>query len=466
MSDLILFGMTAFAYVAFHRPKSADEILRRALQEGTSRDAHERICTVDEHNVPTATGHTRAEMRLNNLWHRATYILVRHETDDDPSDDTMHLLVQRRSMQKDYYPGKLDPTPGGVVEFGETYLLNAIREIEEEMGIDVSEGSPHTMTKMFDFPYKDDRVRVWGGFFEAVYRGSLDDLKIQEEEVDEVLRLSLGEVQEMTANDPDAWMPDALHALRLYLQYREDGVVKRRLLSGYSSGNLESYKLRPKPKVIFFDCDDCLYFDNWNVATQLTHKMNEWCKKLGLADGEAYELYHKHGTTLRGLLTEGHMDHSDETIDEFLSHVHDIPISEMLEKDEELRAIIESMDPSIPKYIFTASVRHHAERCLTALGIDDLFVDIIDIKQCDFNSKHSEHAFQKAMKIAGVEDPETCLFLDDSIKNIHAARQMGWRSVLVGRVGRDCGKQIESEHAEHEIDRIHDIPKVLPELFP
>jgi putative hydrolase of the HAD superfamily/pyrimidine and pyridine-specific 5'-nucleotidase len=194
--------------------------------------------------------------------------------------------------------------------------------------------------------------------------------------------------------------------------------------------------------------------------------MNEWCKKLGLADGEAYELYHKHGTTLRGLLTEGHMDHSEEAIDDFLSHVHDIPISEMLAKDEELRAIIQSMDPSIPKYIFTASVRHHAERCLTALGIDDLFVDIIDIKQCDFKSKHSEHAFQAAMKIAGVDDPESCLFLDDSIKNIHAARQMGWRSVLVGRVGRDCGMPVESEHAEHEIDRIHDIPKVLPELFP
>jgi hypothetical protein len=82
----------------------------------------------------------------------------------------------------------------------------------------------------------------------------------------------------------------------------------------------------------------------------------------------------------------------------------------MLQKDEELRAIKQAMDPSIPKYIFTASVRHHAERCLTALGIDDLFVDIIDIKQCNLNSKHFEHAFQTAMKIAGVDDPESCPF--------------------------------------------------------
>ena len=170
---------------------------------------------MDEHNVPTATGHTRAEMRLQNLWHRATYILVRHESSHD---DMLYLLVQRRSMQKDYCPGKLDPTPGGVVGFGESYAENATREIEEEMGIDVSETSPHTMTKLFNFPYQDDRVRCWGGFFEVVYRGTIEDLKIQVEEVDEVLRLSLAEVQEMAVKDPDAWMPDALHALRLYLQ--------------------------------------------------------------------------------------------------------------------------------------------------------------------------------------------------------------------------------------------------------
>jgi FMN phosphatase YigB (HAD superfamily) len=55
--------------------------------------------------------------------------------------------------------------------------------------------------------------------------------------------------------------------------------------------------------------------------------------------------------------------------------------------------------------------------------------------------------------------------LDDSVSNIRAAREIGWRSVLVGRVGRDCGTPISSEHAELQIDRIHDMRHVLPELF-
>jgi FMN phosphatase YigB (HAD superfamily) len=100
------------------------------------------------------------------------------------------------------------------------------------------------------------------------------------------------------------------------------------------------------------------------------------------------------------------------------------------------------------------------------LGIHDIFeAVIIDVKQCNLHTKHSRHSFDAAMKIAGVDDPEACVFLDDSVTNIRAARDMGWRSVLVGRVGRECGKPISSDHAELEIDRIHDMALVLPELF-
>jgi FMN phosphatase YigB (HAD superfamily) len=87
------------------------------------------------------------------------------------------------------------------------------------------------------------------------------------------------------------------------------------------------------------------------------------------------------------------------------------------------------------------------------------------VKSCNLATKHSTEAFEAALKIAGVQNPETCLFLDDSTKNIEAARSMGIRSFLVGRVGRDCGKNITSEHAEHEIDRIHHFPNVVPEIF-
>ena len=91
--------------------------------------------------------------------------------------------------------------------------------------------------------------------------------------------------------------------------------------------------------------------------------------------------------------------------------------------------------------------------------------DCFPVKSCNLATKHSKEAFEAALKVAGVEDAETCLFFDDSVKNIKTARSMGIRPVLVGLKARDTGKPVTSEHAEHEINRIHDIPTILPELF-
>jgi putative hydrolase of the HAD superfamily/pyrimidine and pyridine-specific 5'-nucleotidase len=469
--DVLLFSTTA-SYVVLstkfkgkNKVESAERALLKSLQDGTSRDSQERICTVSEDNVPTLNGNLRSEMRLQNLWHRATYILVRHAVAN--GDDV--VFVQRRSMQKDYCPGKLDPTPGGVVGFGESCFLNAEREIEEEMGINVQEGNlqKNRIDRLFTFSYQDEKVKVWGEFYEAVYNGPFDDLKIQKEEVDEVFSMTLDELKHQIEVDQDSFMPDCCHAMRLYFQRKSDVKVQRRLLKGYSSGDLDRYDLRPKPSVVFFDCDDTLYFDGWKTANHLTKNIEKWCvEKIGLQPGQAYKLYKQYGTALRGLLAEGHLEDTEEAIDRFLEEVHDLPISELLMPDPELRKMLLKMDPSIPKYIFTASVSHHAERCLKALGIEDLFEDvIIDVKHCKLQTKHSRQSFDEAMKIAGVDDPEQCLFLDDSVTNIKAARGIGWRSVLVGKVGRDCGNPISSDHAELEIERIHEIATVLPELF-
>jgi len=476
--DLLLFVATAAIAVRFSKSSGSSPTvaadLQQRLEAGTTLDASEIVCTVTESNVPTPTGHPRKEVRLNNLWHRATYIIVRHEEDgrvndgDDSHDDaSIHFLVQRRSKLKDYCPRKLDPAPGGVVSFGEECIENAKREIEEEMGIDVTNpASPHAIRKIFTFPYEDTRVRCWGDLFEVQYKGRLEDIRCQQEEVDEVLRMSLADIKKSVGNNGGDWMPDGVHALKLYLQHRHDNKVGRRLLHGYSCGSLDAYGLRPKPKAIFFDCDDCLYFDDWNTASHLTEKIEQFCvERKGLPRGEAYKLYKQHGTALRGLLAEKHVEHSEEAIDEYLEEVHDLPIHELLGPDVELQRMLSEMDPSIPKYIFTASVRHHAERCLQALGIHEHFEDIIDVKACNLCTKHSDEAFQAAMRIAGVDEPEACIFLDDSVKNIEAARRIGWRSILVGRIGRDCGTRISSEHSEHEIDRIHEFRNIYPELF-
>ena len=66
----------------------------------------------------------------------------------------------------------------------------------------------------------------------------------------------------------------------------------------------------------------------------------------------------------------------------------------------------------------------HAQRCLKRLGIDDLFLGIIDCKACNLATKHSPEAFECAMSVAGVpkEEGSRCLFFDDSVKNLKTAK--------------------------------------------
>ena len=58
-----------------------------------------------------------------------------------------------------------------------------------------------------------------------------------------------------------------------------------------------------------------------------------------------------------------------------------------------------------------------------------------------------------------------CLFLDDSVSNMKAARAMGWTNVLVGTHARDGGELIVCEHADHIIRTVHDFEALMPEHF-
>lgn len=183
----------------------------------TSLSAKELVEIVDENNN-VLQPKLRYEMRRDKLIHRATYAFIR--------DSNNYFYVQKRSTLKDYCPGFFDPTPGGVVAAGESYELTNRREIEEEMGIkDVP------CNHMFTFYYEDHRIKCWGDAWEAVYDGPL---KLQKEEVDEVVMMSMKEILDR-ADAGENFTPDSVHACREYVKVR---------------GLLEPIGERKKPVVI------------------------------------------------------------------------------------------------------------------------------------------------------------------------------------------------------------------------
>ncbi|KAI9988566.1 hypothetical protein PInf_022003 [Phytophthora infestans] len=160
----------------------------------------EEVCIVDEDNNVIGKA-DRAVMRAFNLPHRASYIVIKNSSGK--------YYVQRRTMIKDYCPGKLDPMAGGVVQYGEPMDVNAEREAEEEMGV---KNTP--LRYLTTFYYGDDHSRVWGGLFDCTFDGPL---VLQEEEVDEVLTMSADEIFARR----NEFTPDGIFAFEKYLRLIE-----------------------------------------------------------------------------------------------------------------------------------------------------------------------------------------------------------------------------------------------------
>lgn len=135
----------------------------------------------------------RAKVRQENLCHRASYILV--------LDRAERILVQRRTLGKDFCPGMLDACAGGVVTTGEEMELSARRELAEELGIqDVP------LQSFGSFYATGEGYQVWGGLFSCCYEGPL---QLQAEEVSEVHWMSLAEIAARTSE----FTPDSLLAI-------------------------------------------------------------------------------------------------------------------------------------------------------------------------------------------------------------------------------------------------------------
>ncbi|HEV2527554.1 MAG TPA: NUDIX domain-containing protein [Thermomicrobiales bacterium] len=84
---------------------------------------------------PAGRTKRRADVHRDGDWHRAIHIwVIGHDDEVGP-----FLLMQRRSLAKDTWPGVLDVTVGGHYRAGES-LIETLREAEEEIGVTVAMG--------------------------------------------------------------------------------------------------------------------------------------------------------------------------------------------------------------------------------------------------------------------------------------------------------------------------------------
>ncbi len=208
---------------------------------------------------------------------------------------------------------------------------------------------------------------------------------------------------------------------------------------------------------LFFDLDDTLYSSSSGLWAAIRNRIGMYLTdRLGLPEDQAKDLrnyyFLTYGTTLRGLQIHHGVD-----ADDYLAYVHDLPLTEYIHPQPELRRILQRLPQQC--WIFTNADAGHARRVLSVLELESCFCDIIDIHAIEFNCKPEPAAFRLAMEKAGEVDPRRCVFLDDSPSNIKTAHELGFWTILIGPNG-----QPES-CADIKITSLLALPEAMPELW-
>lgn len=91
----------------------------------------ERFDVINQDDVVIGQA-SRSEVHGNpELLHRVAHVLV--------FNDNGELYLQKRGLNKDVQPGKWDTSVGGHIDAGEDYHSGALREMREELGIELPE---------------------------------------------------------------------------------------------------------------------------------------------------------------------------------------------------------------------------------------------------------------------------------------------------------------------------------------
>lgn len=205
---------------------------------------------------------------------------------------------------------------------------------------------------------------------------------------------------------------------------------------------------------LLLDLDNTLYPADNGLLSRVDERINaylgEW---LGLSPEETRALRRRYtetcGSTVRGLRAE-HPEH----LDAFITYAHDhVPLEEHLVFDEELDAALAAID--LEKVIFTNAPRRWAQRVLEFLQLTGHFREVCDLEFMEYESKPLPESFHRVLKHLD-RPPEACVFVDDTPRNLAAAKALGIHTILIGAEARP-------DVADATVARATELPRVLEE---
>ena len=180
----------------------------------------EYLDIVDENGQPTGKFVSRDEAHDHGIPHRTAHVWIVRE-----DQGRTQVLLQKRSEEKESFPGMYDTSSAGHIPAGEEPVLSALRELEEELGITAVSNELHyagtfriQYERMFhDRLFRDNEVTQVYVYWEPVDTSALS---LQESEVSDVCWFDLDAVwNEIRRGDRSRFCvpTDGLQVLRTYL---------------------------------------------------------------------------------------------------------------------------------------------------------------------------------------------------------------------------------------------------------
>lgn len=145
----------------------------------------EFIDIVNEEGIFTGEVKLKSEAHKLGLYHSSVHIwLYTHERE---------VLIQKRALDKDTYPGLWDISVAGHIGTGESPENAALREIQEEIGYTITSSDLEFIGK--SLAQKKPSPAIIDNEFHYIYltplNKSIKDLKIQKEEVHSIKLIPL-----------------------------------------------------------------------------------------------------------------------------------------------------------------------------------------------------------------------------------------------------------------------------------